>query len=101
MNTTASQNVVLQDDKDVLIYQFRLLETLGGQERNAVLNFLTTAWMLTTESTQPLDQYNVQHRYYMKSAVTSERYSFLVQMDPIQNAVLSIQFEGIVSAVAA
>lgn len=101
MNTPASQNIVLQNHKDVLIYQFRLLETMAPQERSTVLNYLTMAWMLTTESTQPLDPYNVQHRYYMRSQVTTELYSFLVQMDPIQNAVLSIQFEGVVSAVAA
>lgn len=103
MNTTVSQQspVILQDHKDVLIYQFRLLETLPPNERGTVLNYLSSAWCLSTESTLPLDQYNVQYRYTMYSEVTRERYSFLVQMDPIQGTMHSITFEGHVSTVAA
>lgn len=103
MNTTASKQspVILQDHKDVLIYQFRLLDTLHPNERTIVLNYLSSAWLLSNESTTPLDQYNVQFRYIMYSEVTQERYSFIVQMDPIQGAILSISFEGHVSSAVA
>ncbi|MBA4293876.1 hypothetical protein C0431_13015 [bacterium] len=97
----SNPSVVLNDHKDVLIYQFRLLETLPANERSVVLGYLSMMWQLTTVATQPLDTFNISFRYIMESAVTRERYGFLVQMDPIQGIMHSFDFEGLVSADAA
>lgn len=102
MNPPVSNpSVVLQNDKDILIYQFRLIETLPIDQQNTVLNYLSLAWRLSTVHAQPLDPYNVKFRYTMHSAVTEEHYSFLIEMDPIQQIVLSTSFEGLSSSVAA
>lgn len=97
MNTEQHQ-VVLNDHKDILIYQFRLLNDYSPQDKQAVLGYLSYMWQLNLEQQLQLDTFGGTYRYVMYSGITNERYTFLVTMDAIQRTMSSIQFEGLLSS---
>lgn len=88
------QQVILKDHKDILVYQFRLLNDYNPAERQPALNYLSYMWQLLTEQQIPLDPFGGMYRYVMYSSITKERYNFLITMDATNGTLQNISFEG-------